>query len=59
MADLAAQLHALADRLDALAPPQVVGEPAHQHGPGIVHDTVLCPACATEHRAPGARVEVR
>jgi hypothetical protein len=24
-----------------------------------VHDTVLCPACATEHRAPGARVEVR
>jgi hypothetical protein len=34
----------LADRLDALA--QVVGELAHQHGPGIMRDTVWCPACA-------------
>jgi hypothetical protein len=44
---LAAQLRAVADRLAGVAPAQVVGEfEAHQHGPGILRDTVRCPACA-------------
>jgi hypothetical protein len=38
--------------LPALAVAQVVGErEAHRHAPGILRDTVLCPACATERRA--------
>jgi hypothetical protein len=51
-ASLAAQRRALADRVDALEPAQVVGaREAHHHGPGIVRDTVPCPACATELHA--------
>jgi hypothetical protein len=49
MADLATQLRQLADRLAALAPAQIVGElEAHEHEPGILRDTVRCPACAAE-----------
>jgi hypothetical protein len=45
---LASELRGLADRLDALAPAQVVGElAAHQHEPGILRDT-LCAACRAE-----------
>jgi hypothetical protein len=43
MVDLATQLRALADRVDALVPAQVVSEPVHQHEPGILRDTVTSP----------------
>jgi hypothetical protein len=45
---LASELRGLADRPDALAPAQVVGELApHHHEPGVLRDT-LCAACRAE-----------
>jgi hypothetical protein len=44
---LAGELRGLADQLDVLEPGRVIGELApHQHEPGILRDTVRCPACA-------------
>jgi hypothetical protein len=45
--DLAATLHALAARVARLDLVEVLrAVPAHQHAPGILRDTVCCPACA-------------
>jgi hypothetical protein len=49
--DLAATLHALADRVAQLDLAEVLREvPAHQHEPGILRDTVRCSACAATVR---------
>ena len=51
MADVPAALRALADRVEQLAPAQVVGaRAAHEHEPGILRDTVRCRACAATMR---------
>jgi len=53
--DLAAQLRGLVDRLEREDPRDVAGHAlgareTHQHEPGILRDTVLCPACAATVR---------
>jgi hypothetical protein len=45
--ELAAALHALADKVEDLDVAQVLGAlAAHEHAPGILRDTIRCPACA-------------
>jgi hypothetical protein len=51
--DLAAAPRALADRVAQLDLAEVLREvPAHEHEPGILRDTVRCPACAATVASP-------
>jgi hypothetical protein len=45
--ELADDRRRLADRVEQLDLAEILGaRPAHDHEPGIVRDTVRCPACA-------------